>query len=149
MATPEAAQAAVEGAGSKTLKGRQLKVSEAREREAGGGGGGRSGGGGYGGGRDFSRDQGHGGYGGGRGGYGGDRDYNRDSGPPGPMGEGHVKFFNEQKGFGFVVPEDLFSPHGPELDIAALRAEARADPEFSDLVWGNFAADLRPGSSSK
>lgn len=24
---------------------------------------------------------------------------------PGPMGEGHVKFFNEQKGFGFVVPE--------------------------------------------
>jgi CspA family cold shock protein len=24
---------------------------------------------------------------------------------PGPMGEGHVKFFNEQMGFGFVVPE--------------------------------------------
>ncbi len=24
---------------------------------------------------------------------------------PGPMGDGHVKFFNEQKGFGFVVPE--------------------------------------------
>jgi CspA family cold shock protein len=23
----------------------------------------------------------------------------------GPMGDGHVKFFNEQKGFGFVVPE--------------------------------------------
>ena len=23
----------------------------------------------------------------------------------GPMGGGHVKFFNEQKGFGFVVPE--------------------------------------------
>ena len=23
----------------------------------------------------------------------------------GPLGEGHVKFFNEQKGFGFVVPE--------------------------------------------
>jgi len=22
----------------------------------------------------------------------------------GPMGDGHVKFFNEQKGFGFVVP---------------------------------------------
>jgi len=29
----------------------------------------------------------------------------RDSGPSGPMGDGHVKFFNEQKGFGFVVPE--------------------------------------------
>jgi CspA family cold shock protein len=27
----------------------------------------------------------------------------RESG--GPMGDGHVKFFNEQKGFGFVVPE--------------------------------------------
>src|SRR6266850_581586 len=25
--------------------------------------------------------------------------------PSGPMGGGHVKFFNEQKGFGFVVPE--------------------------------------------
>jgi len=25
--------------------------------------------------------------------------------PSGPMGDGHVKFFNEQKGFGFVVPE--------------------------------------------
>lgn len=29
----------------------------------------------------------------------------RSSEPPGPMGDGHVKFFNEQKGFGFVVPE--------------------------------------------
>jgi CspA family cold shock protein len=27
-------------------------------------------------------------------------------GPSGPMGNGHVKFFNEQKGFGFVVPAD-------------------------------------------
>ena len=26
-------------------------------------------------------------------------------GAGGPMGDGHVKFFNEQKGFGFVVPE--------------------------------------------
>src|SRR5262245_35065846 len=30
---------------------------------------------------------------------GGGRDFS------GPMGDGHVKFFNEQKGFGFVVPE--------------------------------------------
>jgi CspA family cold shock protein len=29
----------------------------------------------------------------------------RESGAAGPMGDGHVKFFNEQKGFGFVVPE--------------------------------------------
>ena len=44
-------------------------------------------------------------------------------------------------GGGFVVPEGLFTPDGPQLDIAALRAEATADPEFSDLIWGNFAAD--------
>ncbi len=30
----------------------------------------------------------------------------RDSGPSGPMVEGTVKFFNEQKGFGFVMPQD-------------------------------------------
>jgi CspA family cold shock protein len=29
----------------------------------------------------------------------------RESGNSGSMGDGHVKFFNEQKGFGFVVPE--------------------------------------------
>jgi CspA family cold shock protein len=29
----------------------------------------------------------------------------RESGAGGAMGDGHVKFFNEQKGFGFVVPE--------------------------------------------
>src|SRR5688572_22997974 len=51
---------------------------------------------------------------GGGGGFGGDRDRDRGMGgprpsrprePAGPMGDGHVKFFNEQKGFGFVVPE--------------------------------------------
>ena|SRR2546426_11761169 len=61
MATPEGASAALQGATGKNLKGRDLKVSEAREREAGGGGGG-GGRGGYGG-------RGGGG-GGGRGGYG-------------------------------------------------------------------------------
>ncbi|MES2473284.1 MAG: cold shock domain-containing protein [Pseudomonadota bacterium] len=54
----------------------------------GGGGGDRFGGGG-------------GGYGGG--GYGGGG--HRDSGPSGPMVEGKVKFFNDQKGFGFVMPD--------------------------------------------
>jgi CspA family cold shock protein len=35
--------------------------------------------------------------------------------PSGPMGDGHVKFFNEQKGFGFVVPES----GGPDVYIHA------------------------------
>jgi CspA family cold shock protein len=49
------------------------------------------GGGGFnGGGRSFG--------GGGGGGY-------RDSAPSGPMVEGKVKFFNDQKGFGFVMPD--------------------------------------------
>jgi CspA family cold shock protein len=42
------------------------------------------------------RDFGGGGYGGG---------YHRDSGPSGPMVEGKIKFFNDQKGFGFVMPD--------------------------------------------
>jgi CspA family cold shock protein len=37
------------------------------------------------------------------GGYGGG--YHRDSGPSGPMVEGKIKFFNDQKGFGFVMPD--------------------------------------------
>jgi CspA family cold shock protein len=61
-----------------------------------GGGGGRFGGGGFGG--------GGGGFGGGGGGFGGHRD--RDSAASGPMVEGKVKFFNDQKGFGFVMPDN-------------------------------------------
>jgi glycosyltransferase involved in cell wall biosynthesis len=45
------------------------------------------------------------------------------------------------RGGGVVVPADLFAPEGPKLDISALRAEAAADPEFRDLIWGDFAAD--------
>ena len=41
-----------------------------------------------------------GGYGGGYGGFG-----SRDAAPSGPMVEGKVKFFNDQKGFGFVMPD--------------------------------------------
>ena len=64
MATPEGAQAAIQGAAGKDLKGRSLTVNEARPREersgGGGGGGGRGGygdrrGGGGGGGRPHSR----------------------------------------------------------------------------------------------
>ena len=53
-----------------------------------GGGGGR----GYGGGDRF----------GSGGGYGGGYDRNA---PTGPMTEGKIKFFNDQKGFGFVMPD--------------------------------------------
>jgi cold shock protein len=70
--------------------------SRGPRREFGGGGGG-----GYGGGRDFGgggRD-----FGGGGGGYG---HHPRDNGPSGPMVEGKVKFFNDQKGFGFVMPDN-------------------------------------------
>jgi len=45
------------------------------------------------------------------------------------------------RGGGIVVPEDLFTPEGPKLDIATARAEAQADPQFRDFIWGNFAAD--------
>ena len=52
--------------------------------------------------RDFGGGGGR--FGGGdRFGGGGYRD--RDAGPSGPMVEGKVKFFNEQKGFGFVMPD--------------------------------------------
>jgi glycosyltransferase involved in cell wall biosynthesis len=42
---------------------------------------------------------------------------------------------------GVVVPDDLFTPDGPALDLAALRNEVEADPELRDLLWGDFAAD--------
>jgi CspA family cold shock protein len=66
--------------------------SRGPRRDSFGGGGDRFGGGGGG--------YGGGGYGGG--GYGGGRDNNA---PSGPMVEGKVKFFNDQKGFGFVMPD--------------------------------------------
>ena len=37
--------------------------------------------------------------------FGGSGYRERDSGPSGPMVEGKVKFFNDQKGFGFVMPD--------------------------------------------
>jgi CspA family cold shock protein len=71
--------------------------------DGGGFGGGRGHGGGhdrFGGGHDRFGGGGHDRFGGG----GGYRD--RDSGPSGPMVEGKVKFFNDQKGFGFVMPDN-------------------------------------------
>jgi RNA recognition motif-containing protein len=60
MATDSEAQAATQAMNGKTLDGRQIKVNEAKPREARSGGGGGGGGGG-----------GRGGYGGGGGGGGG------------------------------------------------------------------------------
>jgi len=50
MATPEAAQAAIQALNGKEWEGRALTVNEARPREERSGGGGGGGGGGYGGG---------------------------------------------------------------------------------------------------
>lgn len=44
-------------------------------------------------------------------------------------------------GGAFVVPENLFAPEGPALDLPALRSEIAQRPEFADLLWGEFAAD--------
>jgi glycosyltransferase involved in cell wall biosynthesis len=44
-------------------------------------------------------------------------------------------------GGGFVVPDDVFSPEGPALDLVALRTEVRSDPDLRDLLWGDFAGD--------
>jgi len=68
---------------------------------------------------------------GGFGGFGGDRFAPRDTGPSGPMVDGKVKFFNDQKGFGFLVPDagggDVYI-HASALrrsGIAALEPEQR------------------------
>jgi len=45
------------------------------------------------------------------------------------------------EGGGFNVPEDLFSPDGHRLDVAALRSEVAQDPKFAGLLWGNVASD--------
>jgi len=42
---------------------------------------------------------------------------------------------------GFELPEDLFRPEGPALDLATLRREIE-DPELRDSLWGGFAGEL-------
>src|SRR5262249_24403155 len=41
-------------------------------------------------------------------------------------------------GGAFVIPEHLFTPEGPPLDLAALRREVVQDPELAPLLWGGF-----------
>jgi glycosyltransferase involved in cell wall biosynthesis len=43
---------------------------------------------------------------------------------------------------GFEVPEDLFCPEGPALDLAVLRREVETDSALHDLLWGGFSGDL-------
>lgn len=79
MPNNEEGTAAINGLNGQPLKGRPLKINEARPREEGGGGGfgggHRGGGGGFGGGGGAGgRRQGGGGYGGGGDRFGGDRD---------------------------------------------------------------------------
>ncbi|HEY1606513.1 MAG TPA: cold-shock protein [Allosphingosinicella sp.] len=106
----------------------------------GGGGGGYSGGGGGyggGGGGGYRGGGGGGGYGGGGGGFGG-----RGGGggmPPQVVGEGKgiVKFFNGQKGFGFIVRddggEDVFV-HISAVEQAGLTGLAEGQPLSFTLV---------------
>jgi len=95
----------------------------------GGGGGGFSGGGGGG-----FRGGGGGGFGGGGGGFGGGRGM-----PPQVVGEGTgvVKFFNGQKGFGFIVRddggEDVFV-HISAVEQAGLTGLAEGQPLGFTLV---------------
>jgi glycosyltransferase involved in cell wall biosynthesis len=43
---------------------------------------------------------------------------------------------------GFAVPEDVFTPLGPALDLAALRIEVEQDTELRDLVWGGLTPEM-------
>jgi len=41
----------------------------------------------------------------------------------------------------FVVPQQLFTPTGPAIDLAALTDEVELDPTMRDAFWGQFPAD--------
>ncbi|WP_277925962.1 cold-shock protein [Sphingomonas lacusdianchii] len=96
------------------------------------------GGGGFGGGGGGFRGGGGGGFGGGGGGFGGGSGGGRGM-PPQVVGEatGVVKFFNAQKGFGFVVRddggEDVFV-HISAVEQAGLSALAEGQPMGFTLV---------------
>jgi CspA family cold shock protein len=125
------------------------------ERSGGGGGygggdrfGGGGGGGGYGGGDRFGGGGGGGGFRGGGGGGGGFRGGGM---PPQVVGEakGIVKFFNGQKGFGFIVRddggEDVFV-HISAVEQAGLTGLAEGQPlEFTLVDRGGrvSATDLK------
>ena len=118
----------------------------------GGGGGGGGGGGNYGGGGDrFGGGGGGGGFRGGGGGFGGGGGGGRGGMPAQVIGEGKgvVKFFNGQKGFGFIVRddggEDVFV-HISAVEQAGLTGLADGQPlEFTLVDRGGrvSATDLK------
>jgi hypothetical protein len=40
---------------------------------------------------------------------------------------------------GYVLPENLFTPDGPALDLDRLRTEVESDSDLRDRLWGGFA----------
>jgi glycosyltransferase involved in cell wall biosynthesis len=44
-------------------------------------------------------------------------------------------------GGGFSLPEDLFVPGGPTIDLAKLRVEVEQDPDLRAQLWGGFTGD--------
>jgi glycosyltransferase involved in cell wall biosynthesis len=44
-------------------------------------------------------------------------------------------------GGGYALPEDLFAPHGPALDLAKLRGELEGDAHVRGCLWGDLAGD--------
>jgi glycosyltransferase involved in cell wall biosynthesis len=38
----------------------------------------------------------------------------------------------------FAIPESLFTPDGPRLDLQALRNDVAREPDFRDLLWGEL-----------
>ena len=105
-------------------------------------GGGGFGGGGFGGGDRFGGGGGGGGFGGGGGGFGGGggRGFGGGGGMPQQVigeGKGTVKFFNGQKGFGFIVREDggedVFV-HISAVERAGLTGLAEGQPLAFTLV---------------
>jgi glycosyltransferase involved in cell wall biosynthesis len=45
-------------------------------------------------------------------------------------------------GGAFVLPENVFSPFGPVLDLDSVRAEVTHDPELCDLAWGGLPPSM-------
>jgi len=41
----------------------------------------------------------------------------------------------------FSIPEHLFTPEGPRLDLNALRNDVARDPDFRELMWGELVPE--------